>query len=112
MNEVEKSILSKETRKKRRGSRFRYSSKKDLDRSRLKRKKAKAGGSELASVTKALSFPSVLSSSSTAGSSVPHCLERVEEHDGKRMEISLNDSFSDGAFTVRVSYIYLHAHTQ
>jgi hypothetical protein len=95
MNEVEKSILSKETRKKRRGSRFRYSNKKDLDRSRLKRKNAKAGGSKLASILKALSFLSVLSSGSAAGSGVPHCLERVEEHDGERMEISLNDLFSD-----------------
>jgi hypothetical protein len=39
-----------------RGSRFRYSSKKDLERSKLKRA-AKTRALELASVTKALSYP-------------------------------------------------------
>jgi hypothetical protein len=56
MNEGDGSILSKETRKRKRGSGFRYSSKKVLERSKLKRA-AKSRGSELASVTKALSFP-------------------------------------------------------
>jgi hypothetical protein len=106
MNEGEESIPSKETRKKRRRSRFRYSSKKDLDHLRLKRKNAKAGGSKLASVIKALSFPGVLSSGSAAGLGGPHCLDRVVEHDEERIEICLNDSFSDRAFTERVSNIY------
>jgi DNA-binding transcriptional MerR regulator len=59
MNEGDESIPSTVTRKKRRGSGFRFSSKKDLERSKLKRT-ARAGGSELASVEKALSYPSTL----------------------------------------------------
>jgi hypothetical protein len=54
-------ILSREARKKKRGSGFRYSSKKDLERSKLK-KAAKTRASELASVTKALSYPRAQSS--------------------------------------------------
>jgi DNA-binding transcriptional MerR regulator len=102
MNEGEESIPSTVTRKKRRGSGFRFSSKKNLERSKLKRI-ARASGSELASVKKALSYPSTLSSGSAAGSGGPHCLDRVEEHDGERIEDCLNDSFSDRAFAERVS---------
>jgi hypothetical protein len=61
MNEGDESISSTQTRKKRRGSGFRYSNKKDLERSKLKRRTAKPGGSELAFVTKALSYPRTLS---------------------------------------------------
>jgi DNA-binding transcriptional MerR regulator len=104
MNEGAESIPSMVTRKKKRGSRFRYSSRKDLARSKLRRT-AKAGGSELASVRKALSYPSALSSGSAAGSEGQHYLDRVEEHDGERIEICLNNSLSDGAFTESVSNI-------
>jgi hypothetical protein len=55
MNEGGGLIPSREARKKRRRSGFRYSSKKDLERSKLKRA-AKTRASELASVTKALSY--------------------------------------------------------
>jgi DNA-binding transcriptional MerR regulator len=102
MNEGEESIPSTVTRKKRRGSGFRFSSKKNLERSKLNRI-ARASGSELASVKKALSYPSTLSSGSAVGSGGPHCLDRVEEHDGERIEDCLNDSFSDRAFAERVS---------
>jgi hypothetical protein len=121
MNEGDESIPSTVTRKKKRGSGFRYSSKKDLVRSRLKRRNAKAGGSELSSVKKALSYPSELSSGCATGLDGPDYLDRVEEHDGERMEICLNDSFSDGAFTKRVSnfsiffpysFMNLDTHTQ
>jgi DNA-binding transcriptional MerR regulator len=66
MNEGDEFIPSIVTRKKRRGSGFRFSSKKDLECSKLKRT-ARASGSELASVKKALSYPSTLSSGSAAG---------------------------------------------
>jgi hypothetical protein len=56
MNEGGGLIPSRETRKKRKRSGFRYSSKKDLDHSKLK-KATKTRASELASVTKALSYP-------------------------------------------------------
>jgi hypothetical protein len=88
MNEGDESILSSQTRKRRRGSGFRYSSKKDLQRSKLKRRTAKAGRSELASVTKALLYPRTLPSGSAAGSCGPHCFDILEEDDGKRLELS------------------------
>ena len=89
MNEGEESIPSKETRKKRRGSRIRYSSKKDLDCSRLRRKNAKVGGYELASITKALLFPGALSCGSATGLGGPHYLDRIVEHDEEKIEICL-----------------------
>jgi DNA-binding transcriptional MerR regulator len=81
MNEGDGTILSRETRKKKRGSGFRYSSKKDLERSKLK-KAAKSRGSELASVTKALSYPRAQSSGGVSGLGGPFCLEGVKEQDG------------------------------
>jgi hypothetical protein len=47
MNEGDESLPSTETRKKRRGLGFRYSSKKDLERSRVKKRTAKVGIYEL-----------------------------------------------------------------
>jgi hypothetical protein len=51
MNDLGKSVPSTETRKKKRGSGFRYSSKKALERSRLSKKTTKIGGSEFTTVT-------------------------------------------------------------
>jgi hypothetical protein len=62
MNVLGESVPSTEIRKKKRGSRFRYSSKKVLERSRLSKKTAKACGSEFTTTAKALVFSSVLSS--------------------------------------------------
>jgi hypothetical protein len=62
MNVLGELVPSTEIRKKKRGSRFRYSSKKVLERSRLSKKTAKACGSEFTTVAKALVFSSVLSS--------------------------------------------------
>ena len=61
MNERGGFIPSREARKKKKGSRFRYSSKKDLEHSKLKRA-AKTRALELASITKALSYPRAQSS--------------------------------------------------
>ena len=58
MNECYESFPSIESRKKKRGSSFRFSSKKVLDCSRLKRL-AKARGCEVTSVTRTLSYPSL-----------------------------------------------------
>jgi hypothetical protein len=88
MSERDESIPSSQTRKKRRGLGFRYSSKKDLQRSKMKRRTAKAGGSELASVTKALSYPRALPSGGGAGAGGPHGFDILEEDDGKRLELS------------------------
>jgi DNA-binding transcriptional MerR regulator len=78
MNEGDGSNLSREARKKKKGSGFRYSSKKDLERSKLKRA-AKSRDSDLASITKALSYPCAQSSSCDPGSGGPLCLEVVRE---------------------------------
>jgi DNA-binding transcriptional MerR regulator len=96
MNEGDESIPSTVTRKKRRGSGFRYSSKKDLERSKVKRRIAKANGSDLASVIKALSYSRELSSGCAARSGSPHCLDIVEEHDGERLELSHDNDLIDG----------------
>jgi hypothetical protein len=66
MRECDESINATGTKKKRRRSGLRYSSKKVLDRSRLKRL-AKAGGCDLTSVTRTLSFPSLVPSELCAG---------------------------------------------
>jgi hypothetical protein len=93
MNEGDESKPSTETRKKRRGLGFRYSSKKDLGPSKLKRLAAKARSFELATITKALLYPSVQSSGSDDGSGGPHCLQVVVEEDGGRKELGEGNSF-------------------
>jgi DNA-binding transcriptional MerR regulator len=95
MNEGDGYILSKETRKRKRGSGFRYFSKKDLERSKLKRA-AKSRGSELASVTKALSFPFAQSSSGINGSGGPISLDIVNEQDGVEKDLSQGNAIIEG----------------
>jgi DNA-binding transcriptional MerR regulator len=102
MNEGDGSILSKETRKRKRGSGFRYSSKKDLERSKLKRA-AKSRGSELASVTKALSFPFAQSSSGINGSGGPISLDIVNEQDGDEKDLSQGNAIIEGECILQVS---------
>jgi hypothetical protein len=57
MSEAERTIPTPVTRKWRRGSGFRYSSKKALNRSRLLRETKKAREFEIGSVRKALTYP-------------------------------------------------------
>jgi DNA-binding transcriptional MerR regulator len=102
MNEGDGSILSKETRKRKRGSRFRYSSKKDLERSKLKRA-AKSRGFELASVTKALSFLFAQSSSGINGSGGPISLDIVIEQDGIEKDLSQGNASTEGECILQVS---------
>jgi hypothetical protein len=102
MNEGDEPLPSTETRKRRRGSGFRYSSKKDLECSRVKMRIAKARIFELASVTKALSYPRGLSSGCAAGSGGPHCFDIVEEHDGESMELSHGNVIIDGDCPLKV----------
>jgi DNA-binding transcriptional MerR regulator len=102
MNEGNGSILSKETRKRKRGSGFRYSSKKDLERSKLKRV-AKSRGSELASTTKALSFPFAQSSSGINGSGGPISLNIVNEQDGDEKDLSQGNAIIEGEYILQVS---------
>jgi hypothetical protein len=102
MNEGGGLIPSRETRKKRRRSGFRYSSKKDLDRSKLKRA-AKTRASELASVTKALSYPRAQSSGGVSGSGGPFCLEGVKEQDGEELDLRHRRSMVEGECPLQVS---------
>jgi hypothetical protein len=102
MNEGGGLIPSREARKKRRGSGFRYSSKKDLDRSKLKRS-AKTRASELASVTKALSYPRAQSSGGLSGSGGPLCLEGVKEQDGDEEDLRQCSYKGEGECPVQVS---------
>jgi hypothetical protein len=87
MNVLGELVPSTEIRKKKRGSRFRYSSKKVLERSRLSKKTAKACGSEFTTVAKALVFSSVLSSETdhldcATSSGRQPLLHSVPENDG------------------------------
>lgn len=83
-----------QTKNKRRGSGFRYSNKKDLERSKVKRRTVKAGGSKLASVTKALLYSKALSSGCAVGSGGPHCLDILEEYDGDGIELSIQSFYN------------------
>jgi hypothetical protein len=91
-------VPSTETRKKKRGSGFRFSSKKVIDRSRLAKKTAKAGGSESSTVAKVLTFSSALSSEIDH----PHCVtggrnlfDSILEADGLRVESSFANVVSN-----------------
>jgi hypothetical protein len=76
MSEANGTIPTTVTRKRKRGSGFRYSSKKALQRSRLSKEISKGGVLELGSARKALTYPSELMSEigviSLAGCSSDH----------------------------------------
>jgi hypothetical protein len=107
MIEGDVSIESTETIKKKRRSGFRYSSKKELERSKVKRRTAKVVGIQFESVTKALSYPSesgdIVLHDNSAGSSFPPCLDSVEEHDGDRMELSCGNAITYNRCNIKVS---------
>jgi hypothetical protein len=105
MNEGDVSIES--TRKKKRHSGFRYSSKKALDRSKVKRMTAKVVGIQFESVTRALSYPSESCAidDNAAGSSFLPCLDCVEEHDGDVMELSCGNAITYDRCNIKVSFM-------
>ena len=90
MNEIDEAIVS--TRKKRRRSGFRYSSRKALQRSRVKRESSKVGGVQLESVRKALSFPSEIVDTVhhdfAPGLSLQPFPHIVEEHEDDKIELT------------------------
>jgi hypothetical protein len=102
MNEGGGLIPSREARKKKRGSGFRYSSKKDLERSKLKRA-AKTRALEPASVTKALSYSRAQSSGGVSGLGGPFCLEGVKEQDGDEVDLRQCNSMDEGECSLQVS---------
>ena len=111
MNECDE-LFPATTSKKKRGFGFRFSSKKVLDRSRLKRL-AKARGCEVTSVTRTLSYPSFIPSeecSSDTHSRVaipcesPH-LVSIDEFEEERKENSHVDQLINFEHPITVSFI-------
>ena len=94
MNELDEAIVTTETRKKKRRSGFRYSSRKVLQRSRVKGETSKVRRIQLESVTKTLSFPNEIVDTvhhdCAPGSSLQPCLDSVEEHDSHGMELTFD----------------------
>jgi hypothetical protein len=100
MNECDELFPAIESRKKKRGFGFRFSSKKVLDRSRLKRL-GNARGCEITSVTRMLSYPSLIPSevcvSDIHGSAATSCespvLISIDEFEEERKETSNINQF-------------------
>ena len=96
MYEGDEAIVSTAVRKKKRRSRFRFSSKKVLQRSRVKRETSKVGGNQFDSVTKALSFTCEIGDNKyhdcAPGSNLPTSLDCVVELDGDCVDMSSGDA--------------------
>ena len=109
MNEGDEATVSTVARKKRRRSGFRYSSKKVLERSRVKRETCKKGGTELESVTRALSFPcetsDIFHHDCAPGSSLHTILDRVVEVDGDGIDLSLGFAYTPEGCNPQVSIL-------
>ena len=105
MNEIDEAIVS--TRKKKRRSGFRYSSRKVLQRSRMKRESSRIGGNLFELITKALSFQSeiveTIHHECAPGSNVQPCLDTVEEQNGDGMELMCGQTISTDRCIVKVS---------
>jgi hypothetical protein len=110
MNEGDEAIESTGTRKKMRRSGFRYSNMKVLERSRVKRETAKVGGVQFEDVTRTLSYASGIGDNvhhdCAARSSIPTCLDSVEELDGDINELSCGDAVTYERCNIEVSYFY------
>jgi hypothetical protein len=110
MNEGDDPIESTESRKKKRRSRFRFSSKKVLERSRVKRETAMFRGIQFESVTKALSYPSeivdVVHHDCAVGSTFQPCLDSVEEHERDGIELSCGNAITYEGCNIEVSNFY------
>jgi hypothetical protein len=110
MRDCDESINATGTKKKRRRFGFRYSSQKVLDRSRLTRL-AKAGGCEVTSVTRTLSYPSSVPSELCAGDihafALSPCdspiLVPIDESDEGRKEIGNVDHFNYSEYHEKVN---------
>jgi hypothetical protein len=103
MSEVDGSIPTTVTRKRKRGSGFRYSTKKALEHSKLSKEKAKGRGLELGSVRKALTYLCELLSEigvvdlaeCSTGSFGQLSLHSVDEHQEVRTDTGLANVVSD-----------------
>ena len=111
MNEIDESLVSTETKKRRRRSGFRYSSKKVLECLRVKRRASKVEGIQFESVTRVLSFLGEICNTGhidcAPGSGLLACLDSIDKHDGDRMELSYGDAKTDRGCNVKVSIFHL-----
>jgi hypothetical protein len=103
MSEADRSIPTTVTRKRKRGSRFRYSTKKALERWKMSKEKAKGRGLELGNVRKALTYPCELLSEigvvdlaeCSTGSFGQLSLYSVDEHQEVRTDAGLANMVSE-----------------
>jgi hypothetical protein len=109
MNEGDEAIESMVTRKKKRRSGFRYSSKKVLEPSRVKRETTNVGRIQFKSVTKALSYPSeigdIVHHDCSVRSGFPLCLDSVEELDGDGVELNYGNAITYDGCNIKVNNI-------
>jgi hypothetical protein len=107
MNERDDPTKSTESRKKKRRSGFRFSSKKVLERSRVKRETAKFREIQFESVTKALSYPSeiadIVHQDCAVDPTFQRCLDSVEEHERVGIELSCGNAITYEGCNVEVS---------
>jgi DNA-binding transcriptional MerR regulator len=102
MSETDGMIPTMVPRKQKRGSGFRYSTKKALERSKLSKEKAKDRGLELGSVRKALMYPCNLLSEIgvvdlakyCTGSFGPASLKSIDENPEERIDASIGNALS------------------
>jgi hypothetical protein len=102
MSETDGMIPTMVPRKQKRGSGFRYSTKKALERSKLSKEKAKGRGLELGSVRKALTYPCELLSEigvvdlteCCTGSFGPTFLKSVDENPEEKIDASIGNALS------------------
>ena len=96
MYEGDEAIVSTAARKKKRCSGFKFSSKKVLQHSRVKRETSKVGGNQFDSVTKALSFTCEIGDNKyhdcVHGSNLPTSLDCIVELDGDCVDMSNGDA--------------------
>ena len=96
MYEEGEATMSSAARKRKRRSGFRFSSRKVLERSRMKRETSRVEGIQLESATKELSFPCEISDTihrqSAPGSSLPTCLDSVVEVEGDGVDLTFGNA--------------------
>ena len=110
MNECDESFPATESRKKKRGFGFRFSSRKELECSKLTRL-AKTRGCEVTSITRTLSYPNLIPSelcfSNILGSAASLCespmLVSIDEFETERKETSKIDGFKDSVYPKTIS---------
>jgi hypothetical protein len=110
MSEADGSIPTTVTRKRKRGSGFRYSSRKALVRSKLSKEAAKGRVYELGSVKKALTYPiELLSEIGVVDlgdcSTEPATLHSVDENEAEGIDVSIGNADTIATCIRKVSII-------